>query len=216
MGPRPTRPISSGAARSGRGARSLSSAAPKRNHRLSTAGRASPRRAGGARTSGRVSAQGDRRGEGVPRGRGAAIRAVRGVSLELEEASTLGIVGESGCGKSTLARLLVGLEAPTSGRVELSANSRVMAHPASLRATVVPRPTRPPVRTRAPRARDSDGRGSGGRGSGGRGSGGRGSGSRGSGAAVARRVQLVFQDPFSSLNPRLTVMAALDRSPGCP
>ena len=47
------------------------------------------------------------------------MRAVRGVSVALEEATTLGMVGESGCGKSTLARLLVGLEQPTSGRIEV-------------------------------------------------------------------------------------------------
>jgi oligopeptide/dipeptide ABC transporter ATP-binding protein len=86
-----------------------------------------------------------------PSARGPTVRAVRGVSMELREASTHGIVGESGCGKSTLARLLVGLEKPTSGRVEL------------LAAT-----------------------------------------------PLARRIQLVFQDPFSSLNPRLTVLAAIN------
>jgi oligopeptide/dipeptide ABC transporter ATP-binding protein len=91
-------------------------------------------------------------------GKGATVRALRGVSLVLSEAATLGIVGESGCGKSTLARLLVGLELPTSGQVEL------MGWPAT-----------------AGRRR-----------------------------SMAREVQLVFQDPFSSLNPRLTVSAALD------
>jgi oligopeptide/dipeptide ABC transporter ATP-binding protein len=88
------------------------------------------------------------------------VRAVRDVSLELEAGSTLGVVGESGCGKSTLARLLVGLEAPTSGTVEIE-GSPVTASSMSERR------------------------------------------------ALARRIQLVFQDPFSSLDPRLTVDRAL-------
>jgi len=47
----------------------------------------------------------------------AGVRAVRPVTLAVETGETLGIVGESGCGKSTLARLLVGLETPSAGRV---------------------------------------------------------------------------------------------------
>lgn len=45
------------------------------------------------------------------------LEAVRGVSLELERGSVLGLVGESGCGKSTLSRLLLGLESPAAGRI---------------------------------------------------------------------------------------------------
>jgi oligopeptide/dipeptide ABC transporter ATP-binding protein len=88
------------------------------------------------------------------------VRALRGVSLELEAGRTLGVVGESGCGKSTLARLLVGLEAPTAGTIEIE------GRPIS-------------------------------------------AGSTGARRALARQVQLVFQDPFSSLDPRLTVERAL-------
>ena len=92
-----------------------------------------------------------------PSRHGPAVHALQGVSISLEEAGTLGVVGESGCGKSTLARLLVGLEKPTAGRIVLMGSD-----------------------IGADRA-----------------------------AVLARKVQLVFQDPFSSLNPRLTVAAAL-------
>jgi oligopeptide/dipeptide ABC transporter ATP-binding protein len=90
--------------------------------------------------------------------RGPPVRALRGVSVALAAASTLGVVGESGSGKSTLARVLVGLEQATSGRIEL------MGELAGSQA----------------------------------------------GPELARRIQLVFQDPFSSLNPRLTVSSALN------
>lgn len=91
------------------------------------------------------------------RGGGPPLRAVAGVSFELEAGRTLGIVGESGCGKSTLGRLLVGLEAPSAGRLEIGGTPR----------------------------------------------------SRLGGLELARRVQLVFQDPYSSLNPRRTVGGAI-------
>jgi oligopeptide/dipeptide ABC transporter ATP-binding protein len=45
------------------------------------------------------------------------LRALDGVSLQLERGRTTGVVGESGCGKSTLAKILVMLEAPTTGHV---------------------------------------------------------------------------------------------------
>lgn len=91
-----------------------------------------------------------------PSRHGMPVRALRGVSLTLERSTTLGIVGESGCGKSTLSRLMVGLEKPTRGRLE-----------------VMGMPVEP-------------------------------------GRALARKIQLVFQDPFSSLNPRITVERALE------
>ncbi len=90
----------------------------------------------------------------------APVRALRGVTVEIHAGRTLGIVGESGCGKSTLARLLVGLEPPTSGTITVAG--------ATLSAAA----------------------------------------SRGQ-RGLARLIQLVFQDPHSSLDPRLTVEQAL-------
>lgn len=45
------------------------------------------------------------------------VNAVNGVSLAVRRGETLGIVGESGCGKSTTAKVLLGLQKPTSGQV---------------------------------------------------------------------------------------------------
>mgnify|MGYP000257906585 CR=1 FL=1 len=47
------------------------------------------------------------------------FKAVNDVSFTLKKGETLGIVGESGSGKSTIARLLIGLERPTSGEILL-------------------------------------------------------------------------------------------------
>jgi peptide/nickel transport system ATP-binding protein len=84
------------------------------------------------------------------------IPAVRDVSFAIARGRTLALVGESGCGKTTLARLMVGLEAPTSGSawVEGVDVHATLAGPAQ------------------------------------------------AARALRRRMQMIFQDPFASLDPR--------------
>ncbi len=92
---------------------------------------------------------------GPPR---ALLQAVHPTDLTVRRGETLGIVGESGCGKSTLARMLVGLQPPSAGRIEIEGKALDRADP----------------------------------------------------AAFGRRIQYVFQDPVSSLNPRKTVRQILE------
>jgi peptide/nickel transport system ATP-binding protein len=87
--------------------------------------------------------------------KGRVLHAVNGVDLAIQRGDVLGIVGESGCGKSTLARMLLGLLAPTGGRIALDGQDVAAL-----------------------------GR-----------------------KAVARRIQPVFQDPYSSLNPRRDIVS---------
>ena len=47
----------------------------------------------------------------------ADVKAVDGVSFQIMEGETLGLVGESGCGKSSLGITLIRLEEPTAGRI---------------------------------------------------------------------------------------------------
>ncbi|SDU78103.1 ABC transporter ATP-binding protein [Jiangella alkaliphila] len=84
------------------------------------------------------------------------VHAVDGVSLEIRRGRTLGLVGESGCGKSTLASLLLRLQDPTAGEIQVVGRDLVRAGRAELRQ-------------------------------------------------LRRQVQMVYQDPVASLNPRLTV-----------
>jgi peptide/nickel transport system ATP-binding protein len=88
-----------------------------------------------------------------------SIAAVDGVSLQVRRGETFALVGESGSGKTTLSRILLGLDAPTSGSVRIAGRD----------LTELPR------------------------------------GDRG------RLVQPVFQDPYSSLNPRRTIGSVITR-----
>jgi peptide/nickel transport system ATP-binding protein len=88
--------------------------------------------------------------------------AVDDASFSVSRGSSLGIVGESGSGKTTIARMLVGLEASTSGTIEVDRRDR------SKLAT----------RTRERRQRGHE-------------------------------MQIVFQDPYTSLDPRQSVGACL-------
>ena len=71
-------------------------------------------------------------------GAGATLHALRGVDLEVRNGETLGLVGESGCGKTTLARLILGIEAPTTGTVILGRQVDRRTPPARARAAVQP------------------------------------------------------------------------------
>jgi len=85
-----------------------------------------------------------------------AVKAVDGVSFQIEEGQTYGLVGESGSGKTTTGRAVVGLEKATSGQIifnEIDLTDR--------------------------RSRKVD---------------------------VRRDVQMIFQDPYSSLNPKKRVL----------
>jgi peptide/nickel transport system ATP-binding protein len=91
------------------------------------------------------------------------VQALKGVSVSIGLGESVGLVGESGSGKTTLGRCLVGLETPTSGKIEIAGID------ASDFASMTPT-------------------------------------DRGE---VRRTIQMVFQDPYSTLNPRHSVRRSL-------
>jgi len=96
------------------------------------------------------------------------VKAVDGVSFDIKEGETMGLVGESGCGKTTLGRCVMRVYEPTSGQIVYHSNGEKSVDLARLSS-----------RELKPFRKD---------------------------------LRMIFQDPFTSLNPRLPVLEIVGES----
>jgi len=93
---------------------------------------------------------------GILRRQVGAVKAVDGLTFDIQKGETLGLVGESGCGKSTTGRTILQLLKPTEGEVLFEHENLTKLKPSKLRS-------------------------------------------------ARRNMQMIFQDPYASLNPRISV-----------